>query len=301
MDNSKFWAVLGIIAVASGAWGISSIAGAKDPRPAAAPAASPVEVFQQEILRVNIGRSGDPVLNGLYLEMSARHFSGALPKLEVMWEPRLAEAGQLGPVAFTLQGMFGHLKGQSVILLNPALQADRAALARALSHEAVHAHLFATGDKTSHHGATFQSALRRLADEGAFEGVVASDDDRANLRAWLDAESVRLDAERIEMDRLGADLDRERADVERALNELNARATEASVQRQGGPTEGEVAAVTAKRDAYNGRASSMNDRAERDRADLEHFNREIARYNLMLVYPDGLDEAALKAPKHVAR
>ena len=67
------------------------------------------------------------------------------------------------------------------------------------------------------------------------------------------------------------------------------------------PTEGEVAAVTAKRDAYNGRASSMNDRAERDRADLEHFNREIARYNLMLVYPDGLDEAALKAPKHVAR
>jgi hypothetical protein len=197
--------------------------------------------------------------------------------------------------------MFGHLKGQSVILLNPALQADRAALARALSHEAVHAHLFATGDKTSHHGATFQSALRRLADEGAFEGVVASDDDRANLRAWLDAESARLDAERIEMDRLGADLDRERADVERALNELNARATEASVQRQGGPTEGEVAAVTAKRDAYNGRASSMNDRAERDRADLEHFNREIARYNLMLVYPDGLDEAALKAPKHVAR
>jgi len=300
MDSSKLWAVLGIIAVASGAWGISTIGGVENARVATTPA-SPVEAFQQEILAATIGRPGDPVLNGLYLEMSARHFSGALPKLEVMWEPRLAEAGQLGPVAFTLQGMFGHLKGQSVILLNPALQADRAALARALSHEAVHAHLFATGDKTSHHGATFQSALRRLADEGAFEGVVASDDDRANLRAWLDAESARLDAERIEMDRLGADLDRERADVERALNELNARATEASVQRQGGPTEGEVAAVTAKRDAYNGRASSMNDRAERDRADLEHFNREIARYNLMLVYPDGLDEAALKAPKHVAR
>ena len=298
MDSSKLWAVLGILAVASGAWGISSIAGAEDARPAA-PAASPVEAFQQEILRVNIGRSGDPVLNGLYLEMSARHFSGALPKLEVMWEPRLAEAGQLGPVAFTLQGMFGHVKGQSVILLNPALQADRAALARALSHEAVHAHLFATGDKTSHHGATFQSVLRRLADEGAFDGVVASDDERANLRAWLDAESARLDAERAEMDRLGADLDRERADVERALTDLNARVSAANAQGQGWPSESDAALVTAKRDSYNGRAATMNDRAERDRADLDHFNREIARYNLMLVYPDGLDEAALKTPKRV--
>jgi predicted SprT family Zn-dependent metalloprotease len=298
MDSSKLWAVLGILAVASGAWGISSFAGSDDPRAApVAVASTPLEALQQELLRANIGRTGDPVLNARYLQMSSRHFSGALPALQVMWEPRLADAGQLGPVPFTLQGMFGHLRGQSVILLSPALQADEAALARALSHEAVHAHLFATGDKASHHGPAFQSVLRRLGDEGAFEGVVATDEERTNLKTWLDAESMRLDAERIEMDRLGADLERERAEVERALNHLNALATAADVQRQGWPSPDDVAAVTLKRDTYNARASELNDRASRDRADLDHFNREVARYNLMLLYPDGLDAAALARPR----
>jgi predicted SprT family Zn-dependent metalloprotease len=298
MDSSKLWAVVGIVAVASGAWGISSLAGSGGPRAAAvATALTPLEALQQELLRSNISRPGDPVLNGRYLQLSAQHFSGALPKLQVLWEPRLAEAGQLGPVPFTLQGMFGHLHGQSVILLNPALQADDAALARALSHEAVHAHLFAKGDTASHHGASFQAVLLRLSGEMAFAGVVATDDERANLKAWLDAEAARLDAERVEMDRLGADLERERADVERALNQLNARTTAADVQRQGWPSPEEVTAVTLQRDTYNARASSMNDRAGRDRADVEHFNREVARYNLMLVYPDGLDAAALASPR----
>lgn len=298
MDSSRFWAVLGLIAVASGAWGISSLAGSDDtPGNVSAAALTPLEALQQELLRKNVDRPGDPVLNGKYQQMNARHFGGTLPTLQVMWEPRLADAGQLGDMPFTLQGMFGHLKGQSVILLNPSLQSDDAAFARALSHEAVHAHLFAKGDSASHHGASFQAVLLRLAGEGAFEGIVATDEERANLKAWLNAESERLEVERIYMERAGIDLERERADVEQALADLNARAIAANAQAQGFPSPSQVAGMNALRDAYNARAASMNERAERDRADLEHFNREVARYNLMLVYPDGLDAAALARPR----
>lgn len=296
MDSSRFWAVVGLVAVASGAWGISSLARPDDARgTVTAEALTPLDALQQELLRTNIDRAGDPVLNAKYQEMSARHFSGTLPKLQVMWEPRLADAGSHDEVPFTLQGMFGHLKGRSIILLNPSLQGDDAAFARALSHEAVHAHLFSKGDSASHHGASFQSVLLRLAGEGAFEGLVASDDERAHLRAWLNAEADRLDTERIAMERMSIDLERERADVEQALAEFNARASAGTTP--GWPSPDDVARMTARRDAYNARAAAMNDRAERDRADLDHFNREVARYNLMLVYPDGLDAAALVRPR----
>jgi hypothetical protein len=41
--------------------------------------------------------------------------------------------------------------------------------------------------------------------------------------------------------------------------------------------------------------AAFNERIERDRRDLVHFNAEVARYNLMIVYPDGLDEAPVPA------
>ena len=273
---------------------------APSPAAAAVPVAAagtPAEVLQRELLRNNVNRPGDPVLNKLYAELSARHFTGTLPALQVMWEPRLAEVGRLAAEAFTLQGMFGNVGRHAVILLNPGLQSDPAALRRALSHEMVHAHLFGTGMSSGDHGPEFQAVLRRLADEGAFEGVVADERERTRLRAWLDAESARLDRERAEMDHAAPAIERERQEIERAVAALNARVNDANAQGRGWPAEQEVQAVTAGRDAYNQRAIDANDRAQRYRADHEHFNREVARYNLMLAYPDGLDQQALVKPR----
>jgi hypothetical protein len=41
----------------------------------------------------------------------------------------------------------------------------------------------------------------------------------------------------------------------------------------------------------------INARVERGREALAHFNREVARYNLMAVYPDGIDEESRVSPK----
>jgi hypothetical protein len=43
-------------------------------------------------------------------------------------------------------------------------------------------------------------------------------------------------------------------------------------------------------------AVEANTRLERNRADHEAFRRQVERYNLMLVYPDGVDEAAAISP-----
>jgi hypothetical protein len=144
--------------------------------------------------------------------------------------------------------MFGHVGTRQVILLNPRLKPDAGARTRALCHEMVHAYLFATGDTVTQHGPTFKDVLRRLSSEGAFEGIPASAEERARLRAWLDEESARLEQEREAIDTL-----------------------------RSGVTPENTAA--------------FNDRVLRDQRDLAHFNIEVARYNLMIVYPDGLDGA----------
>jgi hypothetical protein len=270
------------------------------PATTAAVPATPGEALQQQLLRDNLSRAGDPMLDAMYQDLNAKHFSGALPAMPVLWEPGLEKVGQLAAQAFTLEGMFGHVGKRSLILLHPNLQTDKRALARALSHEMVHAYLFITGDTTTNHGPAFQAVLRRLSNEGAFEGILASDEERENLRAWLDAESARLDAEQQEMIRLGEEIERERHEVERLIADLNARASAANGQGSG-PTESELAAAAARRLAYNDRAIDANTRSARDRADLEHFNAEVARYNLMLVYPDGVDARAMRKPRSVIR
>ena len=292
-------AAAGIVAVAAAGWGVWSLVGASGAT-AAAPR-TPAEALQQELLFKNLGEAGDPTLSERYQNINARHFGGALPAIPVRWEPRLAEVGHLGDRRFTLQGMFGHAGRRSVILINPSLQGDPAAVARTLSHEMVHAFLHAKGDKSGGHGPSFQQLLRRIGSEGAFQGVVATDDDRASLRSWLDAESARLDAARAELQRLRGDLDRERRDVERALEDLNTRVSTANTQGRGWPSDAEIAMVTSRRDAYNQRALEASDQFDRDRASLEYFNREVERYNLMLVYPDGLDERPTVTPKPVQR
>ncbi len=281
------WTALAVVAIAGTAWAAWAALGGS---PASATAAmDPASARQHELIEHSLGAPGDATLGALYQQINAQHFTGSLPKIPVRWEPGLADVGRLAADSFTLEGLFGHLGTRSVILLNPALQTDVAATTRALCHEMVHAYLSSTGDVNENHGPPFQAVLRRLATEGAFEGTPATDEERTNLRAWLDGESARLDAEHEDMDREGHEIDQERAEIQQAM-------TAAANQ----PSSGDAASIAARRDAYNARAVAANDRLERDRADLAHFNAEVARYNLMLVYPDGLDSTALVKPKAAA-
>jgi len=289
--------VVAAMTVASVAWCLWSVVASWRARAADATPVNPVDARQHEILEQDIDRPGDPLLMAAYQQINVAHFGGSLPALSVQWEPRLAEVGALAAETFTLEGMFGHIGRRAAILLNPDLQGHDAALTRALCHEMVHAYLYSTGDTTTNHGPAFQAVLRRLADEGAFEGIVATDAERAELKAWLDAESARLDAERADMDREAAEIARERADVEAALADLNARMAAASGSGGAGPDRGDIDEIGARRDAYNQRASEANARAERDQAALAEFNRQVARYNLMLSYPDGRDEDGFVKPK----
>jgi hypothetical protein len=277
------WTTLAVLALGVAAWGVWSAfeitaAGSAELTP------TPVQALQQDLLHENVGRPGDPRLSLLFHDMSVQYFGGQLPAIPVRWEPDLARVGPLVARQFALKGMFGTIGSRSVILLNPDLGADSAALKRALAHEMVHAYLTVTGDSSTDHGPAFQAVLQRLSREGAFEGIAASGAEREQLHAWLDAESARLDAERKEMDQFGADINAERGEIERALAKPD-RSAEAT------------AALTARLDAYNQRAVEANDRSERDRADVEHFNHEVERYNLMLVYPDGMDVRAQVSPK----
>jgi hypothetical protein len=232
---------------------------------------APADARQEEILRGAIDRPGDRQLGQMYQSINIRHFGGTLPPMRVVWEPRLEEVGALAGDAFTLEGMFGRVDDRTIILLHPKLQTDPRALERALCHEMVHVSLFAAGDSASDHGPRFQAVLKRLADEGAFVGVVASDEEREQLRVWLDTESARLERERTELERLGSEIAQERIEVERLL-----AASDTSEDAE------------ARRDAYNLRAADANDRADRYRQSLAEFDKQTARYNLMVVYPDGL-------------
>lgn len=293
------WTSLGLCAIAGAAWIAWSTIDGPRARVSAWPATSAADALQQTLLEKNLGRPGDPDLGARFAAINARHFAGLLPPIPVIWEPGLSKVGELADRKFVLEGMFGTAGERSVILLNPNLAEDPAALDRALCHEMVHAYLHSIGDSTTTHGPSFQTVLRRLSLEDAFEGIVASDEERERLKAWLDTESARLDAERQALQQLDAEIQRERAEVERAVSDLNARIGQANVQRGGWPPDEDAAAVTAKRDAYNQRAIDANARVERHRLDHEYFNREVARYNLMLVYPDGVDQEQLVRPRGV--
>ena len=187
--------------------------------PSARPA-SPDDL-QQSIVRANLDRPGDPELVSRYSGINRDHFQGLLPSIPVRWEPRLTEVDAQQQDDLKLLGTFGRIGSRSVILLNPSLESDDDDLARALSHEMVHAYLATTlGDQDVRHGPSYQAVLRRLALEGAFKGIPSTDLEREQLRVWLDAERPKIDSE---------------------------------------------SAVAA-------------------------FNREVDRYNLMLVYPNGVDK-----------
>jgi len=201
----------------------------------------------EELLRANANLEPDPGLLDRYRDIDARYFARGLPPASLRWEPGLAEVGPLIAENFRLEGATdGH-----VIILNPAIRGDEQQLKRVLCHEIVHV---AVWKQDRGHGPVFQTFLRSLADQGAFEGAVASDDEKRDLRSTIDARAAALKGE--------ADaLLKARADIDSAA-------------------PGSLRADRAQ--AYNARAEDYN-------AAVAEFNRLAERYNLMIVYPDGLD------------
>src|SRR5688572_11067434 len=162
---------------ASRAWRDTSATSAST----AAEPLSAAEARQQDLLKANAGRPGDPDLMRQFAAFNAQYFDGALSRVVVRWEPGLADVGPLSGEGFILQGMFGHVGSDGLILLNPVVQADPRALERALCHEMAHAYLDAMRDTTTGHGPAFQAVLKRLAVEGAFEGIAADAADKTRL------------------------------------------------------------------------------------------------------------------------
>jgi chromosome segregation ATPase len=154
--------------------------------------------------------------------------------------------------------------------------------------------LYEIGDRTTDHGAAFQAELERLADAGAFAGIVATAEERRALKTWLDAENARLDAEGDAVRQEDREIARDREELDAAIDEMNARLQGAAADR---PSPTEIDALESRREAFNARISAIRDRASNARAALTEFNRQVERYNLMLVYPDGLDESSLVTAK----
>jgi hypothetical protein len=215
-----------------------------------APAESPPTPLDagltEELLRANANLECDPELLDRYRDIDARYFARGLPPATVRWEPRLAEVGPTIAENFRLEGA----TDGRLILLNPAIRADEQELKRALVHEIVHV---AVWKQDRAHGPVFQTFLRGVAEQGAFQGVLATDEEKQELRSTLDTRAAALkdDADA---------LHKARAEIDAADSSLRAD-----------------------------RARDYNARVEQHNAAVADFNRLAERYNLMIVYPDGLD------------
>lgn len=248
------------------------------------------EVRQDEIVAQDVGRPGDPALNAEFQEIDERYFANELAAMPVLWEPRLKEVGPLIAENFQLEGLAALRDGKKSILINPAVSRDPREVRRTLCHEMVHEYLFTKGDTTTKHGPAFQGILRRLSEEGAFEGKWASEPEKASLKAWLDRESARLNGEKSELDRAREVIEHDRGELDGQFDELNQRISSANRQGYGWPSNEEVESIKSKRDVFNQVVDDYRGRGEAYTTHVRLFNRQVSRYNLMMAYPDGLDE-----------
>ena len=258
---------------------------------------SPDEAKTAELIRLNANLESDSALAGEYQRLNAEYFEGRLPPIPVRWEPRLAEVGPLIAADFQLEGV---TNGRLILLL-PTLQGDEQRLKRVLSHEMVH---IALRDRPEvEHGPEFQDLLRDLAAKGAFTGIVATDEEKRELRRALDAREKELAAEEAELLRLRAAFEADAAAHEKVVEDLNARTAAANVRQSGWPPESERAAANATLAELQDRSWAFNGRVRRHNDAIAEFNRQVEHYNLMISYPDGLDRerVARRAPMAQAK
>jgi hypothetical protein len=227
---------------------------------------------KQQLFLEHAGDPGDDELAQQYDRINATFFAGALPKIPVVWESRLRDLGPITAQKFVFEGV----TNGRLILLNSDLHTDASELTRTLCHEMVHVFFDSIGDKTQGHGPGFQSVLRRLSDQGAFEGLFATPEEKARLGAALALEESRLEREKQALEALHKILERARQLVE---GDVSGSADE-------------------HRSWFNGRVKAFSARTERFSLDVEAYNAELERYKLMMSYPDGLDAELLARPEH---
>jgi hypothetical protein len=244
------------------------------------------------LLRLNTGLESDPGLAAEYQAVNERYFDSRLPAVPVRWEARLEEIGPFIAAGFRLEGV---TDGQ-LILLNPALQQDPQKLRRALCHEIVHV---ALGDRSDGHGPQFQSLLRRLSDQGAFEGIVATEEEKEDLQASLRARAEEMDKETSRLREARSELDEAGAGLKADVDDLNARMARANEQQSGWPPESEREAARLRGVQLQERSADYNWRVQRLQREVDDFNRLVGQYNLMIAYPDGLARERL-APRAAA-
>jgi hypothetical protein len=147
---------------------------------------SPEQARTQELFRLNANVPSDPALASAYQAINVEYFESRLPAIGIRWEPRLAEIGPLIAEGFQMEGM----TNGRLILLNPVLQSDEQQLRRTLCHEIVH--VAVKGQTTEEHGPLFQSRLRQLSEQGAFTGIVATEEEKQELRRTIETRTDEL-------------------------------------------------------------------------------------------------------------
>ena len=272
---------------------------------------SPAKAKEHEIIEQDAGKLGDVELGSNYQEVNEQYYGGKLPKIPVLWEPRLEEVGPLQAEGLVVHGLWARSGDSVFILVNPEARANPSELKRVLCHEIVHEYLFTLGDTHTNHGAAFKNELHRLAEAGAFEGVAASEEEKASLKSWIDWESTRLAGESaaireegIELDQTKETIESEKNSSDRELRDLNQRITIANDQGSGWPSADEMESFKARGRLLNQRVADLNERVASLQARvanyngaISRFNLSVNRYNLMMAYPDGLDEESEIQPK----
>ena len=178
---------------------------------------SPEQARSQEIFRLNANLSSDPALAAEYQAINTDYFGGRLPAIGIRWEPRLAEIGPLIAAGFQMDGM----TDGRLILLNPAIQHDDEQLRRTLCHEIVH--VAVKGQTTEEHGPVFQARLRQLAEQGAFKGTVATEEEKQELQRTIEAriEELKKNAEALRQARSQVSTDLHRIDYNFSVQRQN--------------------------------------------------------------------------------
>jgi hypothetical protein len=252
---------------------------------AAAPAVSVRSQLEISVLDDARTAPGDPDLNERYQALNRDFFGGGLPSVPVSWEPRLNDIAAVRGDGLILEG----LTDGKAIVINPSLRTNRRQLIATLCHEMVHVRLAAAGGAVGEdHGPEFQTQLRRLLDEGAFEGAFATDDEKAAMKASLATEVAWLDAESVSVRHAGAALGHDREEIDRLVEDLNVRITKANTEQAGWPSDDEQKAVKDRLAGINTRSEAHNIRVAEFNRRIDAYNQAVERYNLVVSYPDGL-------------
>lgn len=241
---------------------------------------------------------GDADLNERYKKINDSYFGGGLPTVPVSWEPRLNDIAASRGDGLILEG----LTDGKAIVINPSLRSDRRSLVATLCHEMVHVRLVAAGGTVGEdHGPEFQKHLRRLLDEGAFEGAFATDDEKVAMKASLASEVLWLDGESVSLRNAAGELDHDRQEVDHLVDDLNERITRANREQTGWPSEDEQKSVKDRLAIINSRSEAHNERVAEFNRRIDSYNQSVERYNLVTAYPDGLAETRIQPRQGIAK